>query len=394
MMTCVRSRHYDEALDLRAFVRRLETLHGGLPLIIRLSEDAEDAMRVMREALLRNLETEVALPECLRAVGFLRRLGGFTEHSLRLEFLARRDAWVASTGRSAGLAEADGPAYEALKRATDALRLQLFDITGQYLAVFGTKPVAKDEDGDSMSDDILPTWARRRVEAYLSLFAHHLPRLTDGGALASIAEAAMYAGASLGRVGLDIRPLLAPGFERAVLGIFDAGVAGAEAACRRLAAQNAWTGVRRTPDGDAGGEQKSEEENAGGSGSSTSKQVHRNGTAAAAPSALLACPPLAVYANGVAAAINEVRHCALLVCAPALAARLRDSLIRVHEMLLRSKQAEAAAALGLTLAPYIAGNLARVFGTTTCALGLDANGLGAVSVRAPESMGAIDNDAA
>ncbi|KAK2078474.1 hypothetical protein QBZ16_003314 [Prototheca wickerhamii] len=311
MLTCVRNRHYDEALDLRAF--------------------ADEALDAMRDALLRGLEGEAALPECLRAVGFLRRLGGFSERGLRLELLARRDAWVVTAARGAGLGDADAPPYEALKRATDALRLQLSDVAGQYLAMFGGADGEADGIADGDADDVLPRWARRRVEAYLALVAHHLPRLADGGALASIWEAAMYAGASLARVGLDLRPLLADGFEGAVAGVFEAGVAGAEAACRRLAAQGAWAGLRRAGEGEA-------------------------------------APPEA------GAAAPRPRRCSRTrrwPCTPTAWPPPSTSLRAVREVAATADQPEAAAAVGAVLTPFLAGNLARVFGTTPRALGID-----------------------
>ena len=48
----------------------------------------------------------------------------------------------------------------------------------------------------------------------------HLPRVSEGGSLASVLDHTMYCGASLGRVGLDFRPLLAPLFEAAVLALY------------------------------------------------------------------------------------------------------------------------------------------------------------------------------
>ena len=48
----------------------------------------------------------------------------------------------------------------------------------------------------------------------------HLPRVGEGGSLASVLDHAMYCGGSLGRVGLDFRPLLAPLFEQAVLALY------------------------------------------------------------------------------------------------------------------------------------------------------------------------------
>ncbi len=48
----------------------------------------------------------------------------------------------------------------------------------------------------------------------------HLPRIREGGSLASVLDHAMYCGGSLGRVGLDFRPLLAPLLEQAVLALY------------------------------------------------------------------------------------------------------------------------------------------------------------------------------
>lgn len=64
------------------------------------------------------------------------------------------------------------------------------------------------------------SWAVHRVGGYVNLLGAHLTAITEGGALASVLEHAMYCGLSLARVGLDIRQLLAPVFEAAVLGLF------------------------------------------------------------------------------------------------------------------------------------------------------------------------------
>jgi len=60
--------------------------------------------------------------------------------------------------------------------------------------------------------------------AYLEALRRALPRLGEGGALASVLEHCMYCGMSLGRVGLDLRGLLPPLFEAAALGLFRSAV--------------------------------------------------------------------------------------------------------------------------------------------------------------------------
>ncbi len=55
---------------------------------------------------------------------------------------------------------------------------------------------------------------------YLETLRRQLPRISEGGSLASVLEHCMYCGMSLGRVGLDFRGLLVPIFEAEVLRLF------------------------------------------------------------------------------------------------------------------------------------------------------------------------------
>ena len=51
--------------------------------------EVEAARGAMREGLLARLRGNVALPECLRIVGFLRRLAPFPEAQLRCQYVMR-----------------------------------------------------------------------------------------------------------------------------------------------------------------------------------------------------------------------------------------------------------------------------------------------------------------
>ena len=79
MDACVRNGSYDDALDLRAFVRKLAVMHGDLGMAQRLLGEATAVADTMLRQLLARLRTNIQLPECLRVIGFLRRLEAFPE---------------------------------------------------------------------------------------------------------------------------------------------------------------------------------------------------------------------------------------------------------------------------------------------------------------------------
>lgn len=75
------------------------------------------------------------------------------------------------------------------------------------------------QEGDH-DGGLLFSWAEHRICLYLEALRRHLPRITEGGSLASVLEHCMFCGMSLARVGLDIRGMLPPIFEACVLGLF------------------------------------------------------------------------------------------------------------------------------------------------------------------------------
>ena len=281
---CVRNGHYDEALDLENFVAKMVVTHGSIGLVKKLAEEVKASSAEMLRALLGRLRVGIQLPECLRVVGYLRRLSAYDETTLRQTFLACREEYVASAVADLD----DSNPYEYLKKLTDTHRVSLFDIVMQYRAIF-----SDDADADASSSEtanaLLYSWATHRISRYVDLVRATLPRVFEGAALASVFEHCEYCGTSLARVGLDTRPLLRPAFADAAVGIFDSTLASAGDDFERALDTSAWTLLA----------------------SPSTPATKKDGTtddAETPPASLAEHAPLATFVNGVLLAYNELRH--------------------------------------------------------------------------------------
>ena len=287
---CVRNGHYDEALDLENFVAKMEATHGDIALVKRLADEARASSAEMLRALLARLRVGIQLPECLRMVGYLRRLSAYDETTLRRTFLACREEYIANT-----VGELDDTnAYEYLKKLTDTHRVSLFDVVMQYRAIFSDDA---GEDGGAL----LYSWATHRISKYLDLVKATLPRVYEGGALASVYEHCEYCGTSLARVGLDTRPLLRPVFGDAAMAVFDAALASAGDDFERALASATWTAASSTAES-----------------TPLAAKTEAGDNVEGPPATLADHVPLAAFVNGVLLAYNELRH-----LTPALELNLR-----------------------------------------------------------------------
>ena len=79
MDTCVRNGSYDDALDLKGFIGKLAFMHTDLAVVQSLVKEVDNASQSMLEQLLQKLRSNIQLPDCLRIIGYLRRLGVFSE---------------------------------------------------------------------------------------------------------------------------------------------------------------------------------------------------------------------------------------------------------------------------------------------------------------------------
>ncbi|KAK7919211.1 hypothetical protein WMY93_010495 [Mugilogobius chulae] len=192
MDTCVRNNYYEEALELAAYVKRLDKKHSSLPVIQGIVREVRQSTQLMLNQLLQQLRSNSQLPVCLRVIGYLRRMDVFTEAELRVKFLQARSTWL------------------------NSILVHLFDIITQYPRHFlrrrstgGSCEWASDRERTCHFSRM----GRAKGVEFLATLERDLDRGV-GSRLDSLLGQCMYFGLSFSRVGADFRGLLPPLFHR------------------------------------------------------------------------------------------------------------------------------------------------------------------------------------
>ncbi|KAB1215755.1 Conserved oligomeric Golgi complex subunit 8 [Morella rubra] len=275
-LMCKEWKLYDEALDLEAFVCKLSTMHPKLPVVQALAAEVGQTTQSLLSQLLQKLRSNIQLPECLRIIGYLRRIGVFSDYDMRLQ-------------------------------------MHLFDVVNQYRAIFADDTSGSEENYDG---GLLFSWAMHQITSHLKTLKVMLPKITEGGSLSNILDQCMYCAMGLGWVGLDFRGLLPSLFEDAVINLFSKNMSTAVENFQLVLDGHRWVPlpVVGFP--------------ANNIGDSSQEDVNP-------PAHLMEHPPLAVFVNGVSAAINELRPCAPISLKHLLAQELIKGLRAVSGSLLR-----------------------------------------------------------
>lgn len=309
MDTCVRNGNYDEALDLETFVCKLSTMHPKLPVIQALAAEVKHTTQSLLTQLLQKLKSNIQLPECLRIIGYLRRIGVYSEYEMRLQFLRCREAWL--TGILDDLDQRN--AYDYLKGMVNCHRMHLFDVVNQYRAIFADDTSGSEENHDG---GLLFSWATHQITSHLKILKVMLPKIAEGGSLSNILDQCMYCAMGLGWVGLDFRGLLPPLFEEAVLNLFSKYMGTAVENFQLVLDSHRWVPLPAV----------------GFSANSFGDENHEDVTP---PPDLMDHPPLAVFVNSVSGAMNELRPCAPVRLKHIIAQELIKGLRAVSDSLLR-----------------------------------------------------------
>ncbi|KAF5937932.1 hypothetical protein HYC85_025438 [Camellia sinensis] len=272
--------NHSTLLDLLEIPQLMDTL----PVIQALAAEVKQTTQSLLSQLLQKLQSNIQLPECLRIIGYLRRIGVFSEYEMRLQFLRCREAWL--TGILDDLDQRN--AYDYLKGMVNCHRMHLFDVVNQYRAIFADDTSGSEENYDG---GLLFSWAMHQITSHLKTLKVMLPKITEGGSLSNILDQCMYCAMGLGWVGLDFRGLLPSLFEEAVLNLFSKNMKTAVENFQLVLDSHRWVPLPAV----------------GFPANSIGENSREDVTP---PSSLMEHPPLAVFVNGVSAAMNELRPCA------------------------------------------------------------------------------------
>ncbi|KAL6192631.1 hypothetical protein ACLB2K_033717 [Fragaria x ananassa] len=219
-------------------------------------------------------------------------------------FLKCRQAWL--TGMLEDLDEGNPDEY--LKGMIGCHRKHLVDIVNQYVLV----------NYDENDGGLLNSWLMHQVTSHLETLKILLPEISDGVLLSNILKESMYCGMVLGRViGLDFRAMLIPIFEEAVFNMFSNNVSRAVEGFQLVLDSHRWVPAPAIANSSVHG----------GGGGDDDDVIEP-------PYCLMEHPPLAVFVNGVAAAMNELRPCAPLSLKHVLAKELIKGLKAVSDYLM------------------------------------------------------------
>ncbi|XP_067392840.1 conserved oligomeric Golgi complex subunit 8 [Emydura macquarii macquarii] len=322
MDTCVRNGYYEEALELAAYVRRLERKHASIPVVQGIVDEVRQSTQLMLNQLIQQLRTNIQLPACLRVIGYLRRMDVFTEAELRIKFLQARDAWLHSIQASIP----DDDPYFHITKTIEACRVHLFDIITQYRAIFSDEePVLPPGEHAVNESAIFHGWVLQKVSQFLQVLENDLQRGV-GGRFDSLLGQCMYFGLSFSRVGADFRGQLAPVFQQVAIGTFRKAVQ--EAVDKFQDEMNSYTLISVPA--------------VLGSTIPVAVPTTQPGTLQP-PMLLLDFPPLACFLNNVLVAFNDLRLCCPVALAQDVTTSLEGALGEVTKTILAFHRAEEAA---------------------------------------------------
>jgi hypothetical protein len=203
--TLIRNNHYEEAMDLQLHTQRLPIRYPGIPLLEELAK-IRTSSQAMLNQLFGMLRGPAKLQLCVRVIGYLRRLG-FPEYTLRVLFLNLRYEYLKNL---LGLIR-ETTKHDYVRRWIETQREHLFDMITHYNAIF--------RETDSTMDAeklVLSSFSMYAVKQLVHVVKEFLDQVEDVALLPSINTQIMYYGMSLGRLGLDFRPLFVSMIEDSV----------------------------------------------------------------------------------------------------------------------------------------------------------------------------------
>ncbi|EFA74901.1 oligomeric Golgi complex component [Heterostelium album PN500] len=299
MDTCVKNGYYDEALQLESYAKKISKQYPNIKVINEIIIEVQKSTQSLIANLQQQLKGNISLTDCIRTIGFLRRLSIYRENELKTILLHTRDQWLMNSIKFIN----DSNPVSYLTKLTDCCRTNIFDIVTQFSAIF-----SDESDDDSQLDDlILNGWVQQKIQMYLTTLERTLPLVKEGSSIAYILENAMYYSMSMSRVGIDFRGLLLPIFEKVITSVFLSHIT--TATHHFLEALKSYRF-----------QQIITKESNYQSSSSSSNHL-------SPPNTLLQHPPLAILTNSFISSYIELKECAPLSLEYPLSLKLRDTIV-------------------------------------------------------------------
>ncbi|XP_058463297.1 conserved oligomeric Golgi complex subunit 8 [Malaya genurostris] len=318
METCIREGKFDEALELAAYVQRVGSKHGHIPVIANIQSAVEAAWHTMLIQLLSQLRSDLQLPKCLQVVGYLRRMQAFTTIELKLKFLQIRTSWF----RNLLVKIPQDDAHMHLTKTIEATRVNLFNIITQYRAIFSEDDDTSSSSFSTISTDqycgdeskIFHSWLHDRIVEFIDTLEKDLST-NEISSYDTILGQCMYFGLSFSRVGIDFRSLIAPVFVKVIGLNFQTSIV-------KITHQfeqdlERYTLINKVP-----------------SSIKRTKALDNVENSNHPPESLLDFTPLATYCNAVLMVFNELRLCAPIALASTVSEVLESSLKKLCKNIL------------------------------------------------------------
>ena len=197
METCVRTGHYQEAMELAGHARTLAAEFKQNGLLQDIANEVDLVEQHMVIQLLTALRQGSNLPTLLKAVAHLRRLNCMTEDELAVVYLISRAHNFRQHLSQIDSERADSLRY--LRRYIDTFREHVYDIISQYMALFAD-PV------------LITTFAREHIAELARKVATSLSNISgDSASLSSLLLQLGYCALSFARLGADFEWLVVNG---------------------------------------------------------------------------------------------------------------------------------------------------------------------------------------
>ena len=345
MDACVQNEHYDEALEIQQHALRLASQHHDIPIVRIVAEEIKESTTAMQRQLHSLLSGAVTLPTCLRLIGFLRRLGLYSDFELRIIYLQCRTAFL---NEKLSLIPSTN-AYAYVSKVIDVTRAQLSEVITQYRAIFdqdedsslslpGSSAATGASTSGAKSEDlssILQCWFFHQIDSFLHTLEEKLPSIQDGTSLSNLLSQSMYFGLSMGRLGADFRSLLSPVFEASILQLVHTQLATALEVFslqlkryRPILSLTPITSPAPVSSDPAATQDGSQMQQVSSPSPASTPSKNRNPTPSLNPPlVIMDFMPLAHLLNLLAGALNELRKCCPYTLAPAITAAFEAALI-------------------------------------------------------------------